>query len=343
MKFYYSILITFFILTNSISCFAQDVNLSQFYELPLLRNPALAGIFGGDIRIVGAYRNQWQSISSSPYQTKALGGEFKFSLGEFSNDYLTLGFQISHDVAGDSKLGKLQLMPAINFHKSINGEKDNYLSAGLIAGVVQQRFDPSRLQFDDQFVNGSYSAANPTRQTFNRTNLLYMDMGAGIAYNSVAGDDIHYYVGLSAYHFTKPTVAFLATNDVKLNPKLVVNFGLTMPYGEEDKLTVYGDFFSQGQSKQIQGGLLYSHDLIKYSEDEKIGISAGLFYKLNDALIPIVKLEYYSLSVGLSYDVNINKLAVATSFRGGTELTLNYKTYLKGMNSTLLRSRCPKF
>ena len=343
MKFYYSVVFLFIFLFNTISCFAQDVNLSQFYELPLLRNPALAGIFGGDLRVVGAYRNQWQSISSSPYQTKALSAEFKFSLGEFSNDYVTMGLQISDDVAGDSKLGKIQVMPAINFHKSINGEKDNYLSAGLIAGIVQQRFDPSGLQFDDQFVNGSFSAANPTRQTFNRTNLLYLDMGAGIAYNSVAGDDLHYYIGLGAYHFTKPTVAFLSANDIKLNPKLVVNFGLTMPYGEEDKITVYGDFFSQGQSKQLQGGLLYSHDLIKYSEDEKVGISAGLFYKLNDALIPIVKLEYYSLSIGLSYDVNINKLAVATSFRGGTELTLNYKTYLKNMNSTLLKTRCPKF
>ena len=328
---------------NSLSTCAQDVNLSQFYELPLLRNPALAGIFGGDMRLVSAYRNQWQSISSFPYQTKALSAEFKFSLGEFSNDYVTLGLQISDDVAGESKLGKIQVMPTINFHKSINGEKDNYLSAGFTAGVVQQRFDPVGLQFDDQFVNGSYSAANPTRQTFNRTNLWYIDMAAGIAYNSIAGNDIHYYIGLGTYHFTKPTVAFLSANDIKLNQKLVLNFGLTMPYGEEDKITVYGDFFSQGPSKQLQGGLLYSHDLIKYNEDEKIGVSAGLFYKLNDALIPIVKLEYYNLSIGLSYDININKLSVATSFKGGSELSLNYKTYLKIMNSTLLKSRCPKF
>ena len=30
---------------------AQDIHFSQFFETPLLRNPALAGIFTGDIRL----------------------------------------------------------------------------------------------------------------------------------------------------------------------------------------------------------------------------------------------------------------------------------------------------
>ena len=30
---------------------AQDIHFSQFFETPLLRNPALAGIFSGDVRL----------------------------------------------------------------------------------------------------------------------------------------------------------------------------------------------------------------------------------------------------------------------------------------------------
>jgi hypothetical protein len=41
----------------------QDLHFSQFYEFPLLRNPALAGIFNGNFRFTGAYRNQWQSVT----------------------------------------------------------------------------------------------------------------------------------------------------------------------------------------------------------------------------------------------------------------------------------------
>ena len=35
-----------------------------------------------------------------------------------------------------------------------------------MGGPVMQRFDPSKLSFDDQFVNGSYSSSNPTKQIF---------------------------------------------------------------------------------------------------------------------------------------------------------------------------------
>jgi hypothetical protein len=31
--------------------YAQDIHFSQFFEAPLLRNPSLAGIFTGDIRV----------------------------------------------------------------------------------------------------------------------------------------------------------------------------------------------------------------------------------------------------------------------------------------------------
>ena len=49
---------------------AQDLTFSQFYEAPLLRNPALAGIFTGDIRLKGNFRSQWGSISV-PFKTGA--------------------------------------------------------------------------------------------------------------------------------------------------------------------------------------------------------------------------------------------------------------------------------
>ena len=37
----------------------QDIHFSQFSETPLLRNPALAGIFSGDVRVQAVFRNQW--------------------------------------------------------------------------------------------------------------------------------------------------------------------------------------------------------------------------------------------------------------------------------------------
>ena len=68
----------------------QDINFSQFYELPLLRNPALAGIFSGNIRFTSAYRNQWESITT-PYRSMAFGTEIKVFKGLTDGDFFTVG------------------------------------------------------------------------------------------------------------------------------------------------------------------------------------------------------------------------------------------------------------
>ncbi|MEO9004358.1 MAG: PorP/SprF family type IX secretion system membrane protein [Ginsengibacter sp.] len=342
MKFLFKIVLCLLFCVTAGTAHSQDINFSQFYELPMLRNPALAGLFAGDIRVTAGYRNQWQSVTT-PYQTQALGTELKFSLGQNTYDFITLGLQLTNDQAGDSKLSKTQILPALNFHKSVNGDKDSYISAGIMAGLVQQRFDPTKLQFDDQFVNGTFSPTNPTRQTFNNTNVIYYDVAAGLSFSSVGPGDIHYYFGMGLFHFTNPKVAFIQTNDVKLNPKFVINGGLSAPTSDEDKFILYGDLFIQGGNKQIQGGFLYSHDLTQYGEDEKISIAAGAFYRLNDAVIPVIKLDYYQLGIGISYDVNISKLANASQLRGGLEATLSYKTYLNVLNSSLNKLRCPVF
>jgi hypothetical protein len=54
--------------------YGQDIHFSQFFETPLLRNPSLAGIFTGDIRLQMVYRDQWGSVTDG-YRTGSLNGE----------------------------------------------------------------------------------------------------------------------------------------------------------------------------------------------------------------------------------------------------------------------------
>jgi hypothetical protein len=51
------------ILSGGFTASAQDIHFSQFFEAPLLRNPSLAGIFTGDLRVQGVYRTQWGSVT----------------------------------------------------------------------------------------------------------------------------------------------------------------------------------------------------------------------------------------------------------------------------------------
>src|SRR5205814_6882082 len=88
---------------------AQDIHFSQFFEAPLLRNPSLAGIFTGDIRVQGVYRDQWNSFTNG-YRTGSFNAEYKMPVGR-SNDFLTTGLQLLYDKAGTVGLTTTQLLP----------------------------------------------------------------------------------------------------------------------------------------------------------------------------------------------------------------------------------------
>lgn len=330
--------LVFFFLTFAGSIYAQDINFSQFYELPLLRNPSLAGIYKGDMRITSAYRNQWQSVSA-PYQTSALGFEIRSSLFKESSDYFSAGIQLTNDVAGDSKLGKTQVLPMFTYHKLIYGPTNTYLSLGFMGGAVQQKFNPSALRFDDQFQNGAYTPLNPTSQSFSRTNLTYWDASVGMNLSGEIGF-AKGYIGGAYFHFTQPKVAFDETSDIRLNQKFVFNAGLNMPASDYDEMFIYGDLFFQGGNRQFQGGAMFLHHFQTIGEDESLGMGVGGFYRWNDAFIPVVKLNWYKLSMGVTYDINVSKLKPASIYRGGLEIALSYKAYLNIMSTSLQKVRC---
>src|SRR5690348_12595866 len=87
---------------------AQDIHFSQFFETPLLRNPALAGIFTGDYRVQMVYRDQWRTVTNG-YKTGSLNGEYKFPIGK-ADDFLTFGGQFLFDRAGTAALTQISVL-----------------------------------------------------------------------------------------------------------------------------------------------------------------------------------------------------------------------------------------
>ena len=336
----YSLFISFLSGAGLVTQAQQDINFSQFYELPLLRNPALAGIFKGNVRYTAAYRNQWQSVTV-PYRSMALGAEFKFPIGLTGGDFITAGFQVTNDVAGDSKLKRTQFFPVLNYHKLLNAETNTYLSAAFMGGMVNENFDASKLKFDDQFVNGAYSESNPTSQTFSKTSFTYWDASTGLSFSTKLNDNLKFYVGAALFHFTKPTLSFIIDNNIQLNRKYVFNAGFSTFTNEFDNLVIYADYFMQGANRLAQGGLLLTHNFDALGDDARLSITGGMVYRWKDAMVPIVKLNKDDLSIGMSYDVNISKLSIASSYRGGFELTLTYRDLWNKSNNETNKVKCP--
>ncbi|MFL9482159.1 PorP/SprF family type IX secretion system membrane protein [Chitinophagaceae bacterium LWZ2-11] len=331
------------LLASGFKASAQDLNFSQFFQVPLLRNPALAGLFDGDVRVTAVYRNQWQSVTV-PFQTSALSAEFKFPIGR-ADDYLTLGTQFTLDEAGDVKLKRVQVMPVINFHKSLSGDNDNYLSMAFMGGAVTSQFDASKIRMDDQYQNGSFDPNNPSAQTFDRTSITYWDAATGLSFSSSLNESTTYYVGVGMFHFNKPKIAFYANNSsTTLQDKYVFNFGLTTATSELNRLVMFADYYVQGGSRQFLAGALYGTDLVQdYDSGDKSSIYFGAFYRWKDAFIPVVKLDYYQFAASLSYDVNVSQLNAASQWRGGFEMVLSYRAKLNNRNNEAERVKCVKF
>lgn len=307
--------------------------------MPMLRNPALAGIFDGDIRVSIAHRNQWQSVTV-PFKTSALGVEYKLPVFSY-NDYLTLGAQIVYDVAGDVHLKRTQLLPVLNFHKSLSDDKDNYLSVAFTGGPVQSRFNPALARLDDQFIDGAFSAVNATQEFFTNTGFSYWDASAGITYSSGFGEASRYYIGAALFHFTQPPVHFFTdASDTYLSRKWSLNAGLTMATSEINRLLAYADYFTQGGNRQFLAGMIYETDITQNYDEDNVSLGIGGFYRYNDAVVPVVRLKYFKTEIGLSYDVNISSLATASRLRGGFELTGTFRGFLNTRNSSLEKTRC---
>ena len=316
-------LFVFMLLLAARSMAQQDIHFTQFYELPMLRNPALSGLFNGSLRFTSAYRSQWASVTT-PYRTMALGAEVNIAKGFTAGDFMTLGVQVTNDIAGDSRLSRSQFMPVINYHKLLNEEHSTLLSLAFMGGWVTESFDPTHLRFDDQFVNGSYSASNPTSQTFSRTGFQYYDLSTGLSFSTVVGGSTKLYAGASMFHILEPSLTFMQDNDIHLNRKYGVNAGMMTNTGEYTRLTAYADYFMQGGSRLFQLGLLYSYDLSAMNDGSPWTITGGLVYRHKDAAMAVAKFNNARFSFGLSYDVNISKLSTASTYRGGLELTFAF-------------------
>lgn len=328
------------LLFNAFVLKAQDIHFSQFYEFPLLRNPALAGIFNGNMRFTGAYRNQWQSVTV-PYRTMGISAECKMLRGFSTGDFITTGLQVTNDVAGDSKLQRTQVLPVINYHKLLNEDKTTLFSLAFMGGPVNEHFDASKLQFDDQYIGGAYSVSNPTRQQFGSTAFTYWDASVGLSFKTSLTNNISMYVGGGLFHLAEPQVAFTKEYDVRLNRKWGLNGGLSAWINNMDKIVFYADYFMQGGNRLLQGGGLYTHCFDETGEDGSLSIAVGGALRWKDAFIPIIKLQTHQLGIGLSYDVNISKLTTASQFRGGFELSLSYTGLWKRLAESLEKVECP--
>jgi type IX secretion system PorP/SprF family membrane protein len=254
-----------------------------------------------------------------------------------------VGGQVLYDKAGTVALTTTQLLPALNYHKSL-GTKNTYISMGFMGGYVQRRFDAGKMTTNSQYNGTAHDGTLPSGE-MSSPSYSYIDGSAGISFNSQLGEneDNNIFIGLAYHHFNRPKkISFYSDNKVEMVPKWVGSAGIRMNVSAYSFLTLEADHTMQGAYVETLGGALYSVKL-DGAEDPRYIFHAGAYLRWKDALIPVVKLEFKPLAIAVSYDANISRLKTASNGRGGFEISLTYQKYSDRYNSSKDAARCPRF
>ncbi|MGE5519360.1 MAG: PorP/SprF family type IX secretion system membrane protein [Candidatus Dadabacteria bacterium] len=315
---------------------AQDIHFSQFYDAPLYRNPALAGIVNGDVRVQTVYRSQWNTVANA-YTTGSVNAEYKLPVA--ADDYLTLGMEVFYDKAGSTNFRSTHLLPAVNYHKSLSTEKNIYLSAGFMGGWVERRIDRTKMT-----TNSTYEGIGDGEVNLQPRN-TYFDGTAGVSLNAGLNNnpENNLVLGVAYHHFNRPKNSFFNNTTIIVSPKWVYSADIKLALNEYSSVTIYSDHTEQANYRETMTGLLFGLKVGNYVDEPDYILSAGAFMRINDAVIPTIKMQYQQLAVSLSYDVNISRLASTSLGRGGFEFSASYVGFVDRYLSSKDATKCPRF
>lgn len=317
----------------AVSCFqdisAQDLHFSQYYNTPLAINPAQTGVFRGSIRGIASYRDQWNSLA--PFKTYGLSIDAGIMKRKLNNAFIGVGLNVYQDEAGDSKLSTTQVNLSLASVIAINNR--NSVSAGIQGGLVQKKINNDDLHWGTQYDGTGYASNMTSGESAVFENSMYGDFSLGLAWtyrkrarNISFNNSFSASAGIAIYHLNAPRQAF---DDERLHRNFVTHAKVSIgikgtPFAINPSLL----YLQQGPLKEINAGGLISYKIIeesKYTSNLKEAvIYLGLFYRLEDAMVPTFVFEYANYALGVSYDINISGLTEATNGKGGFELTFRY-------------------
>lgn len=318
---------------------AQDLHFSQFFHSPLTTNPANTGFIpDADYRIGAHYRNQWSNIMAVPYKTISVYGDAQVFRNRLENGWLGLGAVLLSDVAGSGSLKSTKIYASVAYHQMMGNS--SLLSAGFNLGWANKRIDQSNLKFPDQFDGKFFDKTLPTAVTLVNNNISYFDMQAGLNYAYFPTEDVYINAGYSIHHVNRPRESFFSDKSsdaiipmrhigfvnaiLKVHPRVILN------------PNIY--YTTQAKSRDLMGGLNANYNLSEYANMQML---IGIYYRYQDAVIPMVGLQVNNIRFTFSYDITVSTLKNYNQSRGASEFNI-FKNGFYPENVDR-QSLCPRF
>lgn len=337
---------------------AQSLHFSQFGFNPLYTSSAYANLMDGDYRFNVVYRNQWANVPVN-YNTVSASAEMNFFQFE-KGTRLGGGLQFQYDRAGDSRFTFMQV--ALPISAAIKLGRKHWVSVGISPGFIYRSFDTRNLFFDSQFKGDNFDSTASNNESFPRTSSFAFDVGLGLAYQFVKNQRNGFLIGFQYGHINQPSLSFFNDGNVRMGSVISVHLKGTAKIAE--RFDLVPEYFYRFQAASVFLGDvnlqehtigLFLRTYLDYTPKRKVALNTGIYCRMNprrrtvsqsnsvvDALYPLIGIEYNTLKLNATYDVNLSSFTTATQNNGGLEISLIYEfTRVKKLRKT--GTQCPTF
>ena len=308
----------------------QDRHYSMFYAAPMTINPGATGFFPGDIQVFTGFKNQWKSISSNPYNTISASLDTKVMKKKSNNSFLGLGVNVYNDKSGDSQLTTNIANISINY--AIEIADNHQLALGMQPSFFQRFASMESLTWDQQWTGYTFDTNLENGETLVTDKSFQFDINSGLYYFGKLNNQNSINFGVSVAHLLTPQNTLLNGNENLYQKYTIHGGGEFSRNGSKLAFSPNFIYFKQGpnQSLSIGNDFIYSpNESSKYTGYyDKSTISLGSYLRVGDAFYTTLFLNFSEFSLGVSYDLNMSGLSVATNGRGGMEMLLRYRVNL---------------
>lgn len=308
------------------SALAQDIHFTQYFTSPLTLNPAMTGLVADDVRAAANYRSQWASVSQNPYVTGSVSVDIATLKGKLpEGDALGVGVLGFYDKSGSGGLTNTTAGLSLAYHKAFGRDRQQHLSFGGQALLVQKNINFQKLTFEDMYNSGTGTIVNQTGEKFNNADLTYPDYNLGVMYSGQVADHATFYLGYSAYHLTRPVETFLGSDTVTIHTRHSAYIGGSFDMNPNTVLYASALYQAQASAQEIILGAAVGF-VLNPGHDEEYQKNTifylGGWYRYQDAVAPYIAIEWAKMRLGISYDVNISSFTPATRSVGAYEISL---------------------
>lgn len=300
--------------------YAQDLHFSQYFNSPLLVNPANTG-FAPDVdyRVGINYRNQWASVTPNPYKTMSAWGDVQLFNDRFQSGWVGLGGALLRDVAGSGGLTSTRGFASVAYHQLLG--QNSLLSGGFNVGLTNKRIDLSKLTFNSQWNKDFFDITIPSGESFAYNSVTYLDIQAGLNFAFFPTDNAYINLGASAMHLNRPRESFFNNNtlDTRIDPRFT--FFVNGSFKLNDQWIVNPNIYvsKMGTAYETVAGLNAHYNL---SGDGSTQVIGGLYLRLKDAFIPMIGFQLKDVSITVNYDATSSTLGTYNQTNGAYELSI---------------------